>query len=505
VLDNRPAAPHDESKLLAALPRSEAVDTKQFASVIVCARCHQANATDLRDRQHRDISPVTELQAGMMSLSARDPYFLAALRREIDAQPARKTEIEAICLRCHAPVGFTEAPLTIDDVERATTPAAHLAREGVGCHGCHALDPQAKDAVVLRTDRVSFGSLPAPLVDAMVQMSNTRPVPSAHVEESALCATCHTVIVGGVVEQATYLEWLSSDFAPRTTCQACHMPPGEDELDRDAKPIITAFSTRPPDAPPRPSYRRHTLRGGNTYMLRQMAKSTAWLNAAATPEQLASAADATTAFLGTAAKLRLVGVGQELRVTITNLTGHKLPTGYPTRRMWLHVRATDAAGNAVFESGATRDGAIIDSEGKRLDDAIIPHVDRPSADEPPIWEAVPVDANGKRTHLLMSTVKLVKDNRIPPEGFTGADPRTLPVGVDGDTDFLPGHDSVMYVLPATAVSATAELLYQAVPPETIESYPPESSREAARFRAICDVPPAPVVLASDSVTLQATP
>lgn len=518
VVTNAPAVVEDAT-LLAPLPRPEPVDTVKFAAVTVCVRCHQANDIDMRDSQQRDVSPVTELQAGMMSLSARDPYFLAALRREIDAKPSAKAEIEAICLRCHAPVGFAEAPLTLEQLTSATTPNAILAREGVGCAGCHSLEPLAlPEEVVLRTDRVSFGALAAPLEDAMLQMSRTKPVGAPHVMESKLCAACHTVIVpklggGQIIEQATYLEWLNSDFATSAraqTCQDCHMPAGEDELDRTSKPIRTAFSTRPPDSPPRPDYRRHTLRGGNTYMLRQMASHAAWLNAAATPDQLRAAADATSRFMTSAAKLAVIGVGQELRVTVINETGHKLPTGYPTRRMWLHVRARDGAGNTVFESGGFKDGAIVDEHGKRLDGigAIAPHVERASSDEVPIWEAVPVDDAGKRTHLLLGTARFVKDNRILPAGWRGdhaEGARTAPIGVDGDTDFLPGRDSVMYILPAGATDVTVELLYQSVPPETIESYPPESSREAARFRAVADAPPQPTVIAVQSVSLQAAP
>ena len=519
VVENRP--PVVEDTLLAPLPRSEPIDTAKFAGVTVCARCHQANDIDMRDSIRRDVSPVTELQAGMMSLSARDPYFLAALRREIQAQPGRKAEIEAICLRCHAPVGFAEAPLSIEDLVAGKSPQAVLAREGVGCAGCHSLDPAAlpKD-VVMRTDRVSYGALPKPLEEAMLQMSRTKPVPSPHVEDSKLCAACHTVIVprldpasggGEIIEQATYLEWLNSDFASQqlATCQDCHMPHGEDELDRAAKPITTAFSTRPVDAPPRTGYRRHTLRGGNTYMLRQMAKHAAWLNAPGPADELVAAADATSRFLTSAARLALVGVGQELRVTVINDTGHKLPTGYPTRRMWLRVRATDREGRVVYESGGHKDGAIVDADGKRLDKPfdITPHVERASSDEVPIWEAVPVDAQGKRTHLLLGTARFIKDNRILPAGWRSdhaEGTRTAPVGTDRDADFLPGHDSVMYIVPATATDATVELLYQSVPPETIESYDPRDSKEAARFRAIADTPPAPVVIAFASVSLLQT-
>ncbi len=48
-----------------------------------------------------------------------------------------------------------------------------------------------------------------------------------------------------------------------------------------------------------------------------------------------------------------------LDVKITQLAGHKLPTAYPSRRVWLHVVLTDRNGRIVFESGTFQtDGAI---------------------------------------------------------------------------------------------------------------------------------------------------
>jgi cytochrome c5 len=96
--DAPPAEP-----VLAQLPKPAAVNTEKFAGVIVCDRCHTAGATQMRDSKGRDISPVTEMRANMMMLSARDPYYLAALAREIAANPGAKPVIEATCNRCHAP------------------------------------------------------------------------------------------------------------------------------------------------------------------------------------------------------------------------------------------------------------------------------------------------------------------------------------------------------------------------------------------------------------------
>ena len=508
----------------ADLPTAVAVNTSEFAGVQVCTRCHSANATSMRDRKGRDVSPIGEWQVSMMGLAARDPYFLAALAREQRNRPAQRDAIDDLCLRCHAPVGHAAARLAgqrlaLADLLDNPAPYAELAREGVTCVGCHAALPDGLGArssfnggLVLRTDRVVFGMLVAPMIAAMEQMIQMRAVRGAHIGSSKLCGSCHTVVVPGiggdeVLEQGTYLEWRASGFSTEAEvptsyaaeCQQCHMP----TTDQDGQAFSTAMSTRPTMAPLRSPYARHALVGGSAYLLESLAPFASWLGAGVTAEDLRSAASRSAALLRSAAKLSMVVAATndspraiEVVIRVDNLTGHKLPTGYPSRRMWLHVQALDHRGRVVFESGAHRDGVIagVDASGE----SVVPDVARLTAGGPPsIWQAVPVSADARVTHLQLGVAKFVKDNRILPMGWRSADadPRLAPIGVANVAQHGAGAATVHVALPRSAVQVTAALLYQAIPPATIASYDPGSDALAARFRLITATPPVPTVMA----------
>ena len=59
-----------------------------------------------------------------------------------------------------------------------------------------------------------------------------------------------------------------------------------------------------------------------------------------------------------------------------------------------------------------------------------------------IYETVLGNVNGDITHTLLQGASYLKDNRIPPNGFTNTkaetiEAKTIPSGVDGDGDFEP--------------------------------------------------------------------
>src|SRR6202022_1729028 len=90
---------------------------------------------------------------------------------------------------------------------------------------------------------------------------------------------------------------------------------------------------------------------------------------AALPQELTTAANRTVTFLQTQSarvsirNLDSTSSGLSMEVLVENLSGHKLPTAYPSRRVWLHVTVRDRNGQTIFESGALNsDGSIVGND-----------------------------------------------------------------------------------------------------------------------------------------------
>jgi hypothetical protein len=175
----------------------------------------------------------------------------------------------------------------------------------------------------------------------------------------------------------------------------------------------------------------------------------------ALPQELENAAMRTVAQLqSTTARVAVEGGALEdgrlaLDVVVTNLTGHKLPTGYPSRRVWLNLAIRDAAGRVVFESGAFRpDGSVAGSDPDAEAFGVEPHHERiEREDQVQIYESVMADPQGRATTGLLTAVRFLKDNRLLPDGFdrglAGADAAVLG-GAETDGDFTGGSDRVRY-------------------------------------------------------------
>lgn len=510
---------------LEPLPAAEHAETDRLVTSEVCAQCHlAADAPVMHDPNGDDLSPVATFRASMMALAARDPYYLAVVSQETARFPASSSTIVGTCARCHAPAAAVEhdakgtvvgwGPLT-----KGTTPLDHLARDGVGCALCHQLEGYDLGGVFeVGFDRTIRGPHANPKTDPMSFFLDYLPSYDPSFGEAELCGSCHTVVVpavdadgaplgGDYLEQAPYLEWLSSSYAGAgTSCATCHMP----TVDSTDAAIVTPISKFPDGLSPRQPFGVHRFSGGNAYMLRLMGSNVDWVGADVSAAALELAALAAEEHLRSAATLSVAasldGGALVVDVGVHNETGHKLPTGYPGRRAWLHVRALSASGAVLFESGAwDASGALVSPSGERLDPpgAWLPHRDVIDAeDQVQVWEAVAVDASGAPTNLAFGSVGHVKDDRILPDGFAPTPEWAswlAPAGVEGDATFAPGSDHVLVRVPggASVASVEVELVYQTVRPAELELLAGVATPAAVAFTSMAD-PPTPIVLAAAS-------
>jgi len=481
-------------------PATHAAVPPLFETADRCMACHNGVALSTGE----DVSIGFDWRASMMANAARDPYWQAAVRREVIDHPQAQEAIEDKCSTCHMPMARYEAHLGGGSGEVfANLPigagagrSATLAADGVSCSTCHQIQPDGLgdpstftggfvvDDTTAWGERSMLGPFQTDRGRAAIMQSATGFVPreASHIQSSELCASCHTLythpmddegnVVGELPEQVPYLEWLESDFADASaeggarSCQSCHMPVVQEPV-----PVTGVLGQ------PRDSVNRHVFRGGNFFMLGMLNRYRDELGVKALPQELDAAVRRTVEHLQTKSATVSVepvssgGNVLEVEVAIENLGGHKLPTAYPSRRTWLHVQVLDGAGQVLWESGAMEStGAIVgndnDDDGTRFE----PHwevVERP--DQVQIYEPVMVDWEGRVTTGLMYGAEYVKDNRLLPRGFEkGASHPDVAVQgrAAGDTDFVGGSDRVRYRISlgedASPREVVAELRYQPI-------------------------------------------
>ena len=506
-----------------------------------CMACHNG----LRALSGEDVSIGASWRASMMANSSRDPYWQAGVRREVLDHPAAAPAIQDECATCHMPMARTEARMAGKEgdvfahlpvrVENAASGAGRwgpasgrrgagvglprerldrLAHDGVACSLCHQITDQNFGAAssftggyvvppkASRGPRPMFGPFRIEQGISTIMRSATgfEPTESLHIRQSELCATCHTLmtsargpngeIVGELPEQMPFLEWKHSALAAeQRSCQSCHMPPVEEEI-----PIASVMGA------PRKGFARHTFVGGNFFMQRMLNRFRDQLGVTAPSADLNAAAEATLSNLRSqTATISAEGAvnGGQLAVDITmeNRTGHKLPTGYPSRRVWLHVTVRDGSGRIVFESGAVAsNGAIAGNDNDSDPLRVEPHyreIREPGQVQ--IYESVMRDPSGRPTTGLLSATGFAKDNRLLPRGFekSTADPWIAVVGPAAqDDDFAAGGDRVRYVIDVADAAGPfqidAELRFQVIAFRWAENLRAYDSAETRTFVSYYD-------------------
>ena len=459
-----------------------------------CVACHNGLTTPAGE----DISIGINWRTSMMGNAGRDPYWMAGVRRETTDHAAVSKAIEDECTICHMPMMRYEARLAGGEGEvfshvppNPDKRADQFSDDGVSCSVCHQITEQGLgtrasfvggfkiDETSQPGQRHEYGQFDIKKGHTTIMRSSVSFEPKENkkvIQSSELCATCHTLItsaldaqgkvIGELPEQVPYQEWLHSDYKETRSCQDCHMPRVKEDV-----PITSVFGE------PRSGFSRHTFVGGNFFMQRILNRYRNDLGIPAQPNEMDAAVNRTIAHLQSEAAgvaIRNMNVANDrvsAEIEVTNRGGHKLPTAYPSRRVWLHVTLRDRNGSVVFDSGGFQpDGSIAGNDNDADSARFEPHYrEITNPDQVQIYESVMADGNGRVTTGLLTALRFVKDNRLLPKGF---DKRTATpdIAVHGeaetDADFDSGGDTVRYSMAAAGTQGPfrveAELWYQPI-------------------------------------------
>jgi hypothetical protein len=468
----------------------------ELASSADCATCH-GNYDTAKE-------PYFNWAGSMMGNASRDLLFQANMA--VANQDAANSG--DLCLRCHLPRGWLSGRSVPTDGSRMVA----ADNDGVTCALCHGMvDPVYKAGVNPTNDLGVLAALSFPGTNygngmIVVDPSGVRRGPytdavlghnslgSAFHRSAAFCGTCHDVSnpafdkdAQGVYQpntfnaaasnfsphfiapvERTFSEWLASAYnstngvyAPQfagnrpngrvSTCQHCHM---------QSASAYVANTNLNPGIPLRSDMAIHDLTGGSTWM---PAMLTNLFPGEVSRPAIEAAIGRATILLQNAASLAVTDVSSQLKITVTNECGHKLPTGYPEgRRIWVNVRFYDQANNLLAESGVynTNTGVLVRDAAAKIYE-VHPGIDTNISG----LLGLTADAS---LHFVLNN-KIYEDNRIPPRGFTNSTFAAFggaPVGhsyADGQH-----WDDSLYALPAGATRAEVKLYYQSTSREFIE-------------------------------------
>ena len=483
------------------MPGSQPGDSGNIESPDKCDNCHGG--------YDQTIEPAFNWRGSMMAQAARDPLFYACLAIANQDAP----ESGDLCIRCHAPDGWLNGRSTPTDGSALN----NNDREGVQCDFCHKLVKPSEIGINPFPDNVDYTAntfqsdqdylgtiimIPPQSGNGMyvAHSSNAKRGPftdaaakhqifySPFHSQSDICGTCHDVsspvidkdsqfTLGGINKgvdafntynmlpiERTFSEWKMSAFAQGgvsgtpfggnkstvSTCQDCHM---HDVSGVAANKRGTVYRD---DLP------LHDLTGGNTFIPDLVAQLyPGEVNTAA----LDAGKQRALFMLQNAATLNLSVSNNIATVKVTNNTGHKLPSGYPEgRRIWINLQAYDAAGNIIYESGAYDYAtATLEKTGTKIYE-----IRHGMTSEITTASGVANEEDGSSFHFVLNN-KVIKDNRIPPLGFTNAGFESIQSPVIGysyaDNQ---NYDEITYNLNSTPTYVVARLMYQTTSKEYIE-------------------------------------
>jgi mono/diheme cytochrome c family protein len=452
-----------------------------------------------------NVSPYGEWRWTPMGLAGRDPVFYSQVDSELAYLEKLKKQdkqqgVIDTCTQCHK--NYKLEFVNDSDPHSEGFRVGGLARDGISCEVCHRMQAPKDPSLPYFLDHqingvfnvTPPGELHGPFKDneittyPMLTGVNVKPKFDAYIQSPQMCGTCHTILLPVLdspkpgkmsVEQATYPEWLNSDYrdeygsvgATPKTCQDCHMPAGyvndkthvnvatiKDKIAivQDGTYAAVEHLAKPDDVNVRyreTGFKRHELLGTNGFLLQMFLKPVnelgnnevlgvrlsdymSGLNSdlQAASNNVVQQAQTITATVEIS-KWEVEGDKLIVEVTVTNKAGHRFPSGVGFRRSFLDLEAT-VDGKPFFRSGATNSmGQITNFAGQVLptesfvNGAYQPHFNEQnpitSSDQVQIYEELTKDASGQFTTEFTRRDVEVKDNRLLPIGWSLHGPKDL--------------------------------------------------------------------------------
>jgi hypothetical protein len=472
--------------------------SENFSASGVCSDCHSASGAVMTVNGN-DVSPISHWRSTMMANSNRDPLWKAKVIHETITNDHIKDVIEEKCLTCHAPMGHTQKLLDgAGDYLYTDLLSDRMSHDGVSCTVCHQIIENGTSAgeYNIKTNKMIYGPYTNPIGMAMQNFTGFTPAYSDFVDNSLLCASCHTLytpfldgngeVAGTFPEQTPYLEWLNSSYSKNSqNCQSCHMPIIEDGV---------ILSSMPPSANTKRSpFWKHYFVGANTLIPKVLRNNPDVFQVTASETHFDSTLDRAKAqMVNNTVKFTATHETNDnelaIVLNIENLTGHKLPTGIPIRRMWIHLTVYDEFSNIIFESGGWNENGELNSN------TFQPHFDEISSeDQVQIYEGVMENVSGEETYVLLEAANYKKDNRLLPKGWSNDSEHYSDIKPFGDAemdeDFVGGSDKIVYKINIdnnSSIHYKAELCFQPVKPAFIKHLFEEEAEEIDEFKNIFD-------------------
>lgn len=497
-----------------------------FAASGECATCHNSQVSP----EGKSLALANDWRSTMMANAAKDPLWRAKVSVELKENPDFTAIIEQKCTSCHAPGGNFNALHLGQGYTFEKMDADLIGLDGVQCTVCHQITPasmgQYSGHLEIGENKTTWGPFTNPFGMPMTNFTGYTPEYSAHIKSSQLCGSCHTLLTQAIlkdgslsetffVEQSIYHEWLNSAYPEEgKSCQFCHVP----RIDGPVK-----ISDRPPALAGRDEFGQHHFVGANLFMNKIFSDHSAELGVNANATQLDSTKNRMTRMLqNNSLQIELEELSrdsQKLRVMLSlqNMSGHKLPSGYPSRRMWVEFLAVDASGDTLMHSGAPKPNNQFEGD----DEGYQPHYQLISeSSQVQIYEMIMGNEDGEMTTKLLRAVYPLKDNRLPPRGFSNQhisyDTVKIVGQADSDPDFNKnegtqgsGSDQVVYeinVKPGSgAVQITVKVFYQTISEKWLQDIFDSGTEESVDFKAMYEYSnPEPTIMAESNIISQTT-